>query len=370
LASLRSGFELPIVNLRVAIDVSRVQNDKQRSPAPSIGATAATGAQPSANAVEHSIIERHVDAFIRRCPELAQFRHSAISASCNDANVFLEFCNDAVCLFGEASHEVQLRRLLARLRKEVSSPGFQDLIGQRIAESDLRSGVVDRALRLKDEPAFAEQIAVEICEYDRHYGAPEGYLSKAFGGLTFEGDVRGRTLALFYGKHIEIVRGRRILHVAPEPLLREFFEQRRAALACIYETLDGFSEETNYRSDLTRITLPDESYDVVICHRVLEHVMDDVAAMTELHRILAPGGLLNVSVPQSMNRPETNEWRANDTSHHMHVRQYGRDFEQRLRTVGFDVDVDRSVLEMPLVEHRELGTYPMRHYLCRKQSGS
>ena len=352
---------MPIVNLRVAVDVSRVR--KQKSPDSS---SAPAASRASEKSVGHGIVERHVETFVRRFPDLAQFRHPSVSTSHDDANAFLEFCNDAVCLFSEASREVQLRRLLTRLCKEVSSPGFRELISRRIAESDLRSGIVDRTLRLKDDPGFAVQIAAEIREYDRYYGVPEGYISGAFSVLTFEGDVRGRTLALFYARHADLVRNKKLLHVAPEAMLREFFEKGHQDLACVYETLDGFSEETNHRSDLTQITLPDESYDVVICHRVLEHVMDDIAAMMELHRILVPGGMLNVSVPQSMNRPETNEWSANDTSHHMHVRHYGRDFEQRLRAVGFDVEVDRSLLEMPLAQHRELGTYPMRHYLCRK----
>jgi SAM-dependent methyltransferase len=366
LAALRSGFVLPIANVRIAVDIRRARANGQL-PMDDVRAKPEPAAAP---AVAHRIVERHIEALIRRCPELAIFRHSSVSAADDDAVSFLEFCNDAACLYTDAAREVQLRRLLARLRGRVRSADFQDLITRRIAESDLRSGLVDRALILRDDPHLGEQVANEVSEFDRQYGTREGYLAKMFQSLPLEGDARGRTLAFFYSGHTELVSDKRILHVAPEKTLRAFFEQRRSQLNCVYESLDGFSMETNHQADLTQIPLSNGSYDVVICHRVLEHVMDDLAAMAELHRILAPGGLLDISVPQSMNRAETIEWCSQDTSHHMHVRQYGRDFAQRLRAAGFDVTVDQSLLEMPLARHQEMKTFPMRHYLCRKLPSS
>ena len=62
----------------------------------------------------------------------------------------------------------------------------------------------------------------------------------------------------------------------------------------------------------------------------------------------------------------TNDWVVPDESHHGHVRQYGRDFENRLADAGFRVEVDRLLLERTLAEHLAAGTFPLRIYVCRK----
>ncbi len=43
--------------------------------------------------------------------------------------------------------------------------------------------------------------------------------------------------------------------------------------------------------------VPDASYDTVLCSEVLEHVADPAAALTEIDRVLRPGGLLVLTVP-------------------------------------------------------------------------
>jgi SAM-dependent methyltransferase len=361
-ARLRRGVQIPFLGLDCAIDVRR-RNSK-------ISVPAIEQSKSAPQSVEHAIVAHHIDTLIARCQALARFHHIAVATNHADALAFLDFCNDAVSLFDERAREVQVRRLLTALVGRVKSPQFREQTTRRIAESDLRSGVVERALILKDDPALAQQVSVALDEYDKHYGAPEGFLRAIIKNLELEGDARGRTLAYFFSLNGEILRGKRVLHVAPESALRAFFDERGAELGCDYSTLDGFSRETTYQADLSRIPLADGSFDIVICHRVLEHVMDDWGAIGELYRILAPNGLLNVSVPQSMNCAETNEWLSADSSHHMHVRQYGRDFEDRLRAAGFDVTVERTILEMPMAAHRAAQTFPMRHYLCRKSDGA
>lgn len=53
------------------------------------------------------------------------------------------------------------------------------------------------------------------------------------------------------------------------------------------------------RADLGRLPVGDASFDAVICSEVLEHVDDPAAALTELHRVLRPGGTLVVTVPHA-----------------------------------------------------------------------
>jgi len=50
-------------------------------------------------------------------------------------------------------------------------------------------------------------------------------------------------------------------------------------------------------ADLTKLPLPDASFDFVFCTGTLEHVVDHVAAARELVRILKPGALAFIDVP-------------------------------------------------------------------------
>lgn len=135
--------------------------------------------------------------------------------------------------------------------------------------------------------------------------------------------------------------GKRILHFAPEKIV-----VRQMAGNPLYETADLFQPGVTHQVDITRVALPDQSYDVVMAHHVLEHIPDDIQAMRELFRLLRPGGIALLSVPINATRHETYE---NPTitdaaerwarfSQHDHIRYYGLDFEDRLAGVGFQVE--------------------------------
>lgn len=50
-------------------------------------------------------------------------------------------------------------------------------------------------------------------------------------------------------------------------------------------------------SDITAIPRPDASFDAIMCTEVLEHVPDPVAALSEMNRLLKPGGHLLLTAP-------------------------------------------------------------------------
>ncbi|WP_420452708.1 class I SAM-dependent methyltransferase [Ilumatobacter sp.] len=95
------------------------------------------------------------------------------------------------------------------------------------------------------------------------------------------------------------------------------------------------------RGDATRLPFADGSFDRIITSEVLEHVQDDVAAIDEMVRVLAPGGILAATVPAWL--PEKVNWMLSDEYHAPkavggHVRIYSKtELAAKLRSAGLDL---------------------------------
>lgn len=141
----------------------------------------------------------------------------------------------------------------------------------------------------------------------------------------------------------------RLLHVAPEPGLAH---RLRALPNLDYVTADLDPAKADVQMDIQDIHYPDGHFDVVLCSNVLEHVPDDTRAMHELRRVLDPSGFALLDVPIHPQLEDTYEdWsittaegRAAAFGQYNHVRWYGRNFPDLLRTAGFGVQVDPSPL--------------------------
>jgi len=144
-----------------------------------------------------------------------------------------------------------------------------------------------------------------------------------------------------------LLRRARVLHVSPERCIRKALAANRALR---YLSVDLFDPAVNRAADLTALPFADGAFDVAICSHVLEHIADDRAAMTELYRVLAPGGRAAVMVPLDPQRAETFEDPSIDDAagrmaafgHPYHVRICGADYPGRLRDAGFRVRVLHS----------------------------
>lgn len=149
----------------------------------------------------------------------------------------------------------------------------------------------------------------------------------------------------------------KLLHVAPE----QCFYGRFKKMAHIdYVTADLESPLAEHHFDLHTIPFDQETFDLILCNHVLEHVEDDRRVMGEILRVLKPGGLAILQVPQDPDRDVTYEdplitgpkEREKHFGQKDHLRLYGRDYSSRLRQAGFNV-VEWSVIDHFLPEEIE-----------------
>jgi SAM-dependent methyltransferase len=92
---------------------------------------------------------------------------------------------------------------------------------------------------------------------------------------------------------------------------------------------------TDASLDMMQIELPSGSKDIILSNHVLEHVEDDVRAMSEMLRVTGDRGLVHVTVPSPSIRAVSLDWGFPDPEKNYHWRDYGRDltshFTQRIR---------------------------------------
>ena len=132
-----------------------------------------------------------------------------------------------------------------------------------------------------------------------------------------------------------------MLHFAPEKSLENIF---RKSLGDRYITTDLFMPGVDFKEDITRMGFPDESFDLIYCSNVLEHIPDDRAAMKEIFRVLSRGGraIIQVPIKGKVTYEDPNITDPRERYLHFgqedHVRYYGEDIEKRLKDAGFQVN--------------------------------
>jgi len=134
----------------------------------------------------------------------------------------------------------------------------------------------------------------------------------------------------------------KVLHVAPE---QAFLKTFRALKNISYTTTDLESPIADIKADICNLPFEDNSYDVILCNHVLEHITDDTKAMKELYRVLRPNGWGIFQVPQDLERKVTfqddsitdKKERAKIFGQYDHVRIYGLDYFDKLSQAGFKV---------------------------------
>ncbi|MFB9057961.1 class I SAM-dependent methyltransferase [Mariniflexile ostreae] len=135
----------------------------------------------------------------------------------------------------------------------------------------------------------------------------------------------------------------KVLHFAPE---QAFYKRFRKMQNLDYVTTDLNSPLADVKADICNLPFKDNSFDVIFCNHVLEHIPDDTKAMQELYRVLKVGGMGIFQIPQDLSRAKTFEdhtitdkkERAKIFGQYDHVRVYGRDYFDKLSSIGFKVN--------------------------------
>ncbi|MCH5330257.1 MAG: methyltransferase domain-containing protein [Alistipes sp.] len=188
-----------------------------------------------------------------------------------------------------------------------------------------------------------------VCGCRRRKFLPYGYVSPREDALcprclSLE---RHRLLWLWLTRETDIAAQRpALLHIAPEASLMKRFSKIYAPTPERYVTADLESPLAKMHFDIKEIPIADESFDFVICNHIMEHIDDDRRAMREVLRVMKHGARGVILSPVDPSRAETFEddsvtdpaERTRIFGQYDHRRIYGRDYADRLRSAGFEVE--------------------------------
>jgi SAM-dependent methyltransferase len=174
-----------------------------------------------------------------------------------------------------------------------------------------------------------------------------------------------------------------LLHFAREkaiskqirPLLHEYVTADSRSSGASYQ-LDPdaiLDNQIDVSTDITEMPFPDAHFDAVICSHVLEHVPNDIKALSEIYRVLKHGGWALLQTPfdkasaTTLQRDDINTpalrlkyyWQED------HVRLYGRDIFTRFSQAGFMPAIIPP--EMITIEPMLFGLWPDEDLLVARK---
>ncbi|MGL1888017.1 MAG: methyltransferase domain-containing protein [Reichenbachiella sp.] len=168
-------------------------------------------------------------------------------------------------------------------------------------------------------------------------------------------------------------KGIEVLHIAPELCFIKQFEELHGDQ---YITADIESPLAKVKMDIHDMPFEDDRFDVAFCNHVMEHVRDDIHSMKQIYRVLKPGGWAIIQIPLFHPLPDVTQEDASVTDpkdrdrlygQDDHVRLYGKDYADRLRSAGFDVVEDEFAHTLS-PELQQKYALPMDEpiFFCRK----
>jgi SAM-dependent methyltransferase len=169
----------------------------------------------------------------------------------------------------------------------------------------------------------------------------KSYLCKGCGATD-----RDRLIGLFFQNDLHSATLHEgVLEIAPSIALARFLVSRYKTIK--YRSADLFMEGVDDCIDVSNmVDYPDGSWGYLICSHVLEHVEDDARALSEIYRVLAPGGVaillapinlgLDLSLESVGGESEEQRWKLYGQGDHLRIYSK-KDFMERIRGAGFEL---------------------------------
>jgi SAM-dependent methyltransferase len=92
-----------------------------------------------------------------------------------------------------------------------------------------------------------------------------------------------------------LMKGAKVLDFSPSRCLFRVLKSNKDIEYTSTALSGDFLADKNY--NITQMEAPGDSYDLIICYHILEHIEDDMQAMKELVRVLKPNGTCIIQTP-------------------------------------------------------------------------
>lgn len=169
---------------------------------------------------------------------------------------------------------------------------------------------------------------------------------------------RDRLLFAYFATEFKSSKPVKLLHIAPEPCISNYLKKN---VTDSYVFGAKFHEGLYYAKnidliDLENLQYADNTFDWVVCNHVLEHVDNEKKSLSEILRVLVPGGKAVLQVPWTPKLEITLEDssivteldRLMNYGQDDHLRLYGTDYPKRLEKAGFTVQIIKPS-DLPLI---------------------
>lgn len=235
-----------------------------------------------------------------------------------------------------------------------------------------KQGVRSALLRVASITNAGTQVTCPCCERSfRRFARFHGVHDQCPGCGSL---MRHRAILLYLRDHRGVAeRGGDVLKVAPGALQRWLEEAPAVRLV----TVDLDSPRAGVHADITELPFDDDSFDLVICMHVLEHVPDDRRAIGEFFRVLRPGGWAVLQVPPdpveatvedpTVTSPVERERRFDQYDH---VRLCGPDYADRIKAAGFTVTAVDPVEPLSAATRERFGVRTGEPFYLSEKRGS
>jgi SAM-dependent methyltransferase len=283
------------------------------------------------------------------------------------SHLIYKFFLKIIPFFNKSSFNVFMRNELLLLKKSMQFYKIKNIktyrkIDYLISKYNAFDGVIERSNILLHKNSERKKIISEKLKFQKLYKAREHIFDKNL-NINFSKDIsRGTILIEFFKKNSNLINRKKILHFSPESELKNFFQENNNKYNIKEYCTNDLFGAADYNYDITKLGFKRRHFDLIICHRVMEHVFDDVRGFLEMKKVLTLNGVINFSVPQSVHKFKTVEWYLLDGTHNDHVRQYGMDLNVKLKNIGLKASLEKYFLDMNKNNLKKLNVYPMRIY--------